>query len=45
VPSGAAAIAGYLVCLDQFHASTRAHVLRTAALFSPRQMREFLRGG
>ena len=24
---------------------TRAHVVRTAALFSPRQMREFLRGG
>jgi O-antigen/teichoic acid export membrane protein len=45
VPAAVAAIAGYLACLDQFHAPTRAHVLRTAALFSPRQMRDFLRGG
>jgi len=44
VPSAAVAIAGYLACLDQFHAATRAHVVRTAALFSPRLMREYLRG-
>jgi O-antigen/teichoic acid export membrane protein len=45
VPAAAVALAGYLACLDRFHPPTRAHVVRTAALFSPRQMREFLRGG
>jgi O-antigen/teichoic acid export membrane protein len=44
VPATVVAMAAYLACLDQFHAATRSHVVRTAALFSPRQMREFLRG-
>ena len=43
IPAGLVALAAYLATLDRLHAATRPHLARTAALFSPRQMREFLR--
>lgn len=43
VLAGVVALGGYLAALDRLHASTRAHLVTTLALFSPRQMREFLR--
>jgi O-antigen/teichoic acid export membrane protein len=43
VPAALVALAVYLGALDRLHGSTRAHLARTAALFSPRLMREFLR--
>jgi O-antigen/teichoic acid export membrane protein len=43
IPAGVVALGAYLAALDRLHAPTRAHLVRTAALFSPRQMREFLR--
>jgi O-antigen/teichoic acid export membrane protein len=43
IPAGLVALAAYLATLDRLHAATRPHLARTVALFSPRQMREFLR--
>jgi O-antigen/teichoic acid export membrane protein len=43
IPAGILAMAAYLVSLDRLHAQTREHLVRTAALLSPRQMLDFLR--
>ena len=43
IPAGLVAFGAYLASLDRLHAPTRAHLVTTAALLSPRQMRDFLR--
>jgi len=43
IAAGVVALAIYFVSLDQLHAPTRDHLVKTVALFSPRQMVEYLR--
>jgi O-antigen/teichoic acid export membrane protein len=43
IPAGLVAFGVYLASLDRLHAPTRTHLVTTAALLSPRQMRDFLR--
>ncbi len=43
IPAGLVALGAYVATLDRLHRPTRAHLVTTAALFSPRQMRDFLR--
>ena len=43
IPAVLVAFGAYLASLDRLHAPTRTHLVTTAALLSPRQMRDFLR--